>query len=286
VSSAAADIFLQAAQLNADDPRRGGNTVHLEGDGLNVVVAGDIHGCRDALAKVIDYAALGRDDGRRLVLQEIIHGTIDPRTGHDRSVELLLRAARLKVSMGPKVVFIMGNHDLAQITGNEILKQGRGVCKSFIQGLQYCFGDEAPEIIDSVDAFLRSMPLAIRCANGVMITHSLPDHNRMDLAGVEILQRGYQPGDLTRGGPAYEWTWGRNQSDEQIDRLAEDLGVEFFILGHRKIPAGWQRVSDRAIAIASDHDKGCVCRFTGREHLTIDTIRQHIQPLSTIRRRR
>ncbi len=150
MSSARADIFRQAAQLNTEDPRRRGGTVHLTSDQLDIVVAGDIHGNRSSLARIIDYAGIGNSPNHLLILQEIVHGPLDPRTGHDRSIEVLLRAARLKIAHGQNVIFLMSNHDLAQVTGNEINKDGRGVCRSFDEGVEFCFGAEAPDILDAV----------------------------------------------------------------------------------------------------------------------------------------
>ena len=217
------------------------------------------------------------------MLQEIVHGPDCPKTGHDRSVELLLRAARLKVKFGRQVIFIMGNHDLAQMTGNEIAKEGRGACKAFVAGVEYCFGDDAAEVLEAVGAFQASMPLAVRCPNRVLISHSLPSPYRMELAGTEILTRGYKQDDMSRGGPAYEWTWGRDQTDEQTDMLAEMLDVDFFLLGHRKVE-NWELVTSRAVAIAADTLRGCVVEFGTADTVNAETIQQHVRLLAEIRR--
>lgn len=284
MSSVTADIFRQAAQLNTEDPRRRGATVHLASDQLDIVVSGDIHGNRSSLAKIIDYAAVGSSPSRLLILQEIVHGPLDARTGHDRSVEVLLRAARLKVSHSQNVIFLMGNHDLAQVTGNEINKDGRGVCRSFDEGVEFCFGAEAPDILDAIKELAISMPLAVRCPNNVMVIHSLPSPHRMHLAGLDVLDRPYAEADFLRGGAAYEWTWGRDQTDQQTDQLAEQLGVEFFVLGHQYTPDGWQMVTSRAVAIASDHAMGCVVHFDTAAALTAETITDHIKPLRSLSR--
>ncbi|HUU60246.1 MAG TPA: metallophosphoesterase, partial [Phycisphaerae bacterium] len=123
-----AEIFRQAAAANRHDPHREGNVVVLEG-GCEVLVTGDIHGNRTALAKVIAVAQLDGHPQRRLILQEIIHGPVDPRSGHDRSIDLLLRSARLKIAHPEQVFFILGNHDIAQVSGGEITKDGRRVCE-------------------------------------------------------------------------------------------------------------------------------------------------------------
>jgi len=282
VASPAAQTLRQAAKLNLTDPRRKGNVVYLDDVELEFIVAGDIHGQRQLLAKTIDYASLGSATKRVLLLQELIHGPMDPVSGHDRSIELLLRAARLKVSAGQKLVFVMGNHELAQLTGNEITKQGRGVCKSFAAGVRFCFAQDAEEVLEAMSEFTMSMPLAVRCANGVMLSHSLPDSRRMATAGLEILDRPYQQEDLIRGGPVYEWTWGRTQDDQQTDKLADQLGVNFFVLGHRRIDQGWEMVTTRAVALASDHEHGCLLRFRLSDELNSENIASHIRPLAAL----
>ena len=276
------DIFRQAARLNAEDPRRRGSTIHLTQETPEVIVVGDLHGNRAGLSDVIRYADLDRSESRVLILQEIVHGPPDPPGGCDRSIEVLLRSARLKVTYAEKVIFLLGNHDLAQVTGNEITKDGRGVCKDFNEGVGLCFGEEAPEVLEAVKDFIVSMPLAVRCPNSVLVTHSLPSPARMDIAGPDILDRTYQESDFVRGGPVYEWTWGRGHTDQQTDQLAQQLGVGFFILGHQHIPEGWRTLTSRALAVASDHPKGCLVHFNTADPLTSETVTECIKPIASL----
>ena len=97
MASPVADIFRQAAALNRDDDKRRGNIVFLP-SGWEVLVTGDLHGSRNCLAAAARYADLRAAPTRCLVLQEVLHGPPDPRTGQDRSIEALLRAARLKIA--------------------------------------------------------------------------------------------------------------------------------------------------------------------------------------------
>ena len=278
----AVEIFRQAASLNSYDARRKGNVVEL-GDGADVIVVGDLHGNRKALAAAIAYADLGNHSRRCLVLQELVHGGLDS-AGNDRSSELLLRAARLKINFPEQVLFLLANHDIAQITGNEITKDGRGVCKSFSDGIAYAFGaEEAAEIEQAIVDFFLSQPLAIRCPNGVWIAHSLPSPSRMAMAGYEILDRAYGEQDLHRGKPLYEWTWGRGQTPEQLAEIAQRLDVHYFVLGHKHSPDGYSTLDIRAITLASDHDKGCLIHFSVDEPLAVDNVLGHIKSISALK---
>ena len=276
--STVADIFRQTAELIANDPHRRGNIVHLGSPG-RVVISGDIHGNRGNLAKILSHALSSGEDRSILILQEIIHGPPDIRNRQDRSVEIMLRAARAKIANPDKVYFIMGNHDLAQITGCEITKDGCGVCKSFVEGVNFCFGDDGDDVLEAVLEFCCSLPIAVRFDNGLQATHSLPSPSRAELGGVDVLDRPYQDGDFIRGGAVYEWTWGRNQTPEQLDDLAEKLDVEFFVLGHRHIENGVMILPDRAIAINSDGPNGCVFEFSTDQTITAENAQQCVKPI-------
>ncbi len=279
--NAAADIFRQAAQANLEDPRRRGNVVELEG-GCDVIVTGDVHGNRQAFGRIVAYFERPSSRLRRLVLQELIHGPLDEATGQDRSVELMLRAARLKVVRPTDVIFLLGNHDVAQITGVEVAKDGFPSCKAFAEGVRFAFGQQGQRVLTAVEEFIRSLPLAAKCPNGVWITHSLPSPGRTTPAGTEILQRPYRYEDFLRGGAVYEWTWGRGHTDQQLDALAAELGAELFVLGHRHTQAGIQAVARRAVTIASDHAHGCLMEFVSDQPLAAAAAIMSATPLAAI----
>ncbi len=273
-----ADIFRQAADANRADPRRNGNLIPLDNQ-PEIVIAGDLHGHRSNLAKVLEYADLPHHPERILVLQEIVHGPLDERTGLDRSVELLMRVARVRLAC-PNLLFLLGNHDLAQVTGNEITKEGRGVCKAFSLSLADAFGPEASEVALALNDFLLSTPLAIRFGRGIMVTHSLPAPERMKFASPDILAaQGYTDRDMRRGGGAYEWTWGRNQTPQQLDGLAAELGVQFFVMGHRHSPEGFELVPNRAISLTCDSDRGCILHLPNDANVTLENVQQYLKPV-------
>ena len=286
MATAAADIFRRAAELNTQDDRRRGNCIHLPSPS-RVIVAGDIHGNRGNLSKIISYASLANNPDNYLVLQELIHGPIDQTTGHDRSCELLLRAARLKIANPKQVLFVMGNHDLSQVTGNEIIKSGRGVCRLFADGVKAAFDPAGAEVLEAIGEFLKSTPLAVMCDNGVLISHSAPSPRDMAdgsaaVAIVKILSRQSNEQDMTRGGALYQWLWGRGQTAEQLEVLGEQLGVKFFVMGHRKIDAGHEFFAGRAVAIESDDHHGCVFSFSTEAPLTPELATNCVKQISML----
>ena len=273
-----ADTFIQAAELVADDACRQGNWLNFEA-GLEVVYTGDIHGNRQNLTKIIGFADLGAHPDRRLILQELIHGGPRTKQGGDRSVELLLRSARLKITYPGRVFFLMGNHDLAQFTGNEITKSGGGLCKAFDVGLDHAFGDAAAEVRRAVNDLLAAMPLAGRCEGGVVMAHSLPTPARMTLMDWTVFDRPYQDTDLGRGGSVYEWTWGRGHTADQLAELCDRLAASYFLIGHQPVDVGYELLDDRAVIIASENTHGMILPFDAGEPLDGEKVPLMVRPI-------
>lgn len=275
-----ADLFHKAARLNRQEEHRHGHVVRFR-TGERLVVCGDIHGHRQNLTKVIAHADLPAAETRMLVLQELIHGGPLDDQGGDRSVEVLMRAARLKTQFPRQVHFLLGNHDLAQFTGNEITKEGQGVCKSFDLGLQHAFGADWSEVADAIDEFLRSMPLAARCPNGAFLSHSLPSPDRVGLFDPAVLDRPWQEADLKRGGAVYELVWGRRQNPETLEAMAALLQAEVFITGHQPIDEGFL-VDGRQLILASEHARGTIAEFTADAELTPQTLGRCVRAIAKL----
>lgn len=278
--SRVADTFRQAADLWRDDPARRGNCLHL-GSAGRVVVAGDIHGNEGNLRRILAYAFADPADVPILILQEIIHGPIDS-DGIDRSVEVMRLAAEAKLRFPDRVFYILGNHAIAQITGSEITKAGGGVCRTFSESVRRLHGPEAADVYAAVLRLCRSLPLAVRFDNGLLVSHSLPSPDRASRGDPAVLDRLCEEDDLRRGGAAYEWTWGRDQTPEQLDELAARLGVEFFLLGHRHIQSGWLEIPRRALAINSDGPGGVIFEFRSDEPVTLAEASRHLRRIAEL----
>ncbi|NQU76578.1 MAG: metallophosphoesterase [Planctomycetes bacterium] len=276
----AAEIFATAARQNRDDKHRQGNLL-LFGSGEHLIVSGDIHGNRSNLAKIIHYAALSANPARVLVLQEIIHSTDAHNGAGDRSFELLLRAARLKNRHPNQVCFLMANHDLAQMTGNDITKNGCGACKAFNRAVAEAYGEDAGEIIAAMNEFFCSQPLAAKCPNGVLLSHSLPSPERLKLFDPAVFDRPYRPEDFFRGRSVYELTWGRRHNQAMLDEFADLLGIEVFINAHQPLPQGYV-VNGRQLLIASDHGQGVIVEFDAEEEIRPDMLSKLVKPIAAL----
>ncbi len=268
-----AETFRQAADLVSNDPKRKGNLLQM-GAPTQVVISGDIHGYQPNLTALLNR--LDQQPDLVLILQEIIHGPVDLETGIDGSPRALLQAAEAKLRHPDRLYFLLGNHDIAQVTRKEITKNGRGVCADYMSALTAIYADHAPEVYMASMTFLRSLPLAARFDNGVFAAHSMPSPHRAALGGSEILDRPSTVADMERGQPTYEWTWGRDQSESQFAELARERDVNYFVLGHRHIGDGVLALAPNAIAICTDRSNGKVFRFNAARPVTPEHAQDHL----------
>ena len=246
----------RATELLFSYEGRVGSTHHIPSEG-NMLVSGDLHDNPFHLAKIIKLAAL-HEPTNHVVLQEVIHSG-NTHNVHDFSYQMLVRVASLIVSYPLQVHPILANHELSQVTGRAITKGGGELVEGFIRGIDHTFGNEADNVLSAINAFVYSMPLAVRSESGLMCCHSLPNEALMDVFDMDVIDRDLLPEDVLGGdGSAHMMVWGRQHTQEQIDTLAAYWGVELFCLGHAWVPGGVEVAMEKVVLINSDHDNGVV----------------------------
>jgi len=275
------DLLNKAADANSEDNFRRGNVIYLPTEG-SLIVAGDIHGHRRNFERIIAFASLDTNPDRHIILQEIIHGGPEDQQGGCLSYKLLFDVARYKLSFPHRVHIIMGNHDTAFISDIQVMKDGKEMSRPMYLAMQREFRQACPEIIQAIRQFLFSQPLAVRCDNRLWISHSLPADRFIDKFDTGILSRPLQPDDLHRPGSAYLLTWGRRHSQALLDKMAEILDVDLFILGHQHQQQGWTHAGKNLIIIASDHNHGCLLSLDLTKPYTLDELISSILPLTSI----
>lgn len=196
-----------------------------------------------------------------LLLHEIIHSD-RLINGMDFSYRALARVAALKADFPERVHTLLANHELAQVMGAGIIKDGVKVVEAFNEGVEYAFGDDAAAVQEAIREFILSMPLALRCVcppphGDILCAHSLPGAALMERFDPSVLSRDLTSEDYEpRRGAAHLMVWGRGYDAEQIEDLVERWGINLFILGHEKAENGVRFVPPCAIVLNSDHERG------------------------------
>lgn len=245
-----------ATEENQREPYRAGQTVHLPAEG-DLWIVGDVHDHRRNFAKFLAYADLANNPTRHIILHEIIHGDHWDSDGAEDSWHMLVEAADLKCAYPEQVHFLLANHDLAQIHGEGIMKAGVSVCEGFNKGIKRDFGDARYKVQVAITEFLLSQPLAVKTANGIFVSHSLPPDDLIPTFDFSVFDRDLVANDYTRKtGPVYQLIWGRRATPAGVDAFLERVGAKLLITGHQPQDEGYALNGDRHIIIASDHNKG------------------------------
>jgi hypothetical protein len=248
----------------------------------DMVIAGDIHGHRRNFERVVTYAALDKNPDRHVLLQEIIHGGLEDEEGGCLSFELLADAVKFKISYPDRVHFILANHDTAFINNSDVMKGGKEMNAAMRAAMQRRFGSQTKEVESAIERFLFSQPLAVRCANRIWISHSLPSDRMIEKFDFTIFDRELRINDIVRPNSAYLLTWGRGHSRKGLEFIARQFDVDLFVLGHQIQETGWMSNNENLIIIDSQHNHGHLLHIDLAERYTIKTLTDALVPLASI----
>jgi len=276
------DLCKKASKLNRSAKYRSGNVIYLPPAG-KVIVAGDLHGHRRNFERITALADLPNNPETYVIFQEILHGGPQDDCGGCLSFKLLCDAVGYQLRFPDNVYIIMGNHDTAIVSDNNVIKAGKEMAQPLKASMKRCFGNEYELVTAAMKEYILSQPLAVKSANRIWMSHSLPSDLALKDFDICILNKQLQPDDTIRPSSAYLLTWGRRHSEETLSKLAKMLDADLFILGHQPQPTGWARVAGNTIIIASDHNHGTVISFDLAKSYTIDELTNCIVPLAAIK---
>jgi hypothetical protein len=276
------ETFSCATEENQVSPLRQGQIVELPAEG-EVWLAGDIHDHRRNFEKFIKGADLANNPRRHIVLQELIHGDHYDANGCEDSWQMLHQAASLKCDYPRQVHFLMANHDLAQIHGEGIMKAGVSVCEAFNKGVKRDFAAQRGPVQAAITEFLLSLPLAVKCPNGLFFCHSIPQEKEVATFDYGVFDRPVTGEDLRRRtGSVYQLIWGRHAGPEAADVFAERVGAKIIVTGHQPQEGGYLTNGDRHLIIASEHNQGVFLPVNLTEEYDMDKLVGSLQKFVSV----
>ncbi len=257
-------LFRRATEATRDAACRRGSLEVIHAP-ARIIATGDLHDNPIHLEKLERVARVGPfaegDESTlpHLTLHEIIHSD-RLISGVDLSYRALARVAHLKTLHPERVHMLLANHELAQVVGSGIVKNGVRCVDAFNDGLEWAFSSRAEEVAEAIGAYIRALPLALRAEGPrgvVLCSHSLPGPAQMARFDPGVLDRELTEDDYTPlTGSAHLMVWGRGYDAEQLEDLVERWGVSLFVLGHEHADTGVDIVRPCAVVLNSDHARG------------------------------
>jgi hypothetical protein len=275
------NLLNTGARLNLDDPLRNGNMLCFPGLG-DLVVAGDLHNHQRNFERVKTYANLAENPDRHVILQEIVHGGPIDGEGSDRSLDMLLDAIAWAEKFPGRVHFLLANHDLAQVQGQAIMKDGYDLTERFTRYFTSRAGLNLAAATEAFSAFIHSMPLAAITLTGIFLSHSLPGPRELASFDTTILRRELSEADYQRAGSIYSLVWGRSQTPEVLGALAKTWWSELFVCGHQAQDQGYGIIGDRMLVLDSSHNHGVLLRIDLAKQYTLQDLVDAVRPLASI----
>lgn len=278
----AIETLRRATELNLEDPLRQGSLLCFANYG-QVVMTGDMHGHRRNFEKLVRYCQLESVPIRHVILHELIHAEPEGFGAADRSIELMLDAAKWKTFFPNQIHFLQSNHELAQLQDHQISKGGRIVTDDFDRGVAEVLGtNRVDKALEAIDTFIASFPLAGRTPNRILFAHSLPDMGSLSSFDPRCVDAAPDRLDLTEGGAVYQMVWGRRHTPELLDKLATAYDVDFFVIGHQPQEFGYEVRMERMIVLASDHNHGVFLPIDCSKKYTMEALISRIRPFAGV----
>jgi hypothetical protein len=275
------DILATGTQLNLNDPFRNGNMLCFPGEG-ELIISGDLHNHNRNFERLQTVANLEAFPNRHVILQELIHGGPLGPEGADVSLDMLLDAIAWSSRFPGQVHFLMANHDLAQVQGQPILKDGYDLTDRFNRYLRARAGSDISAAKIAYRRAVLSMPLAAITLTGVFLSHSLPAPSDLETFDLSILRRQLTEADFARGGSVYQLLWGRNQTQEELNALGRAWWSDIFICGHQAQDEGYGTIGDRMLIIDSCHNHGMFLQLDLSRQYTMEDMVRSLRPLASI----
>lgn len=248
--------YVQAIRGQMEDRYRKGELIEFPGQG-DVIVLGDLHGNRENMRKVAQAAELEQHPDRHIIIQEPTH-TYE--VTQDQSFLLIADIAELKSKFPHQVHTILGNHELSEITGRELLKGG--ICYNilFREGMRQEYGPRFEEIRELIYDFMKTMPLACITPNKIFISHSTPDLKFIPHYSLDFFRTGTADSELNKA-LVERLVWSRDLTPAAADAFAARVQCEILIVGHTPCKRGYDLPNHRHIILDSKNNFGTSLHF-------------------------
>ena len=279
-------LFEEAAEANLKDQYRKGDILILPSTG-DTIISGDIHGNLENYDRLIEIADLENHPERHLIVHELIHNIYRSAMMPDNSWEILIDLAELKCQFPNNVHIVMGNHELSEVQGRAIMKNGQQIPLIFGDDSDTKkFGKKVSEIKTAVLNFMKTQLVAVRHRGGIWMSHSIPAKQLHQFslslfdgssqANLSTLARAH---DQFKESIIEDLTWGRDFSDTNVKAFLEKVKARVIVIGHEPCDNGYAVPHPNVVVLDSKDEKGVFLYIKNDRKYTHTEIIQSIRRL-------
>jgi len=282
------DLFEEAAAANYSDKYRQGDYLVLPPEG-DTIISGDIHGNMENFDLLMEIADLKRNPKRHLVVHELIHNIYREGIMRDKSKEIIVWAAELKCEFPNNFHYVTGNHELAEIQGKGIMKDGIKVPLVFGTANQKNIkkGNYGSKYRTSAINFLKGLLVGVRHRGGIWMSHSIPSKamHQFSLSLFDGKKATDELTTLVKSQQAYkqsvleDLTWGRDFSDNLVQAFKTKVNANVIVIGHEFQEKGWHVPHKDMVILDTTGEQGTYLHLRNDKRYTHKEVVQSIQKL-------
>ena len=217
--------------------------IELPSKGKTLIIT-DLHGNLEDYERYMDIWRKFKDKNNHLILTgDFIHSC----NVNDGSLEII-DSVKTLYENDENFHILLGNHEWAQILDESIYKGGLNQTQDF-KGLVYKkYGDKTAEKMEYYKKFFKTLAIAVRTENKVLISHAGPSKHLKSKEDIKNISNNDYSNNLV----LYDIVWNRNMecSRNYLDPFLEHLNCNTSIVGHTPVD-GIELVGNQLIVSSS-----------------------------------
>jgi serine/threonine-protein phosphatase PP1 catalytic subunit len=226
-----------------------GNLVKLPKNGKALIIT-DIHGNLNDYNKYMHiWDKFENSDNHLILTGDFIHAM---GRENDGSIEIM-ESVQNRCETSKNFHVLLGNHEWSTITKKAVYKAGINQTLNFDELLRENFGQSYNKELEKYVEFLRKLPIAVRTANKVFISHAGPPRNIKSLDDINhITDEGYN-----ENLPLFEILWNRfeDYTENDLKSFLKTVNCEMMIVGHSPVD-GIKLIYKNLLIVSSSYSEG------------------------------
>src|SRR5262249_42275648 len=159
-----------------------------------------------------------------------------------------------------------------------ISKSGGELTSLYRQGVDTAYGSQAEAIYEAHLNLFAALPVALRTANRVFLSHSLPQFERAHSFQPSLLEEEEVPDSEWRlGGSLHSMIWGRDTSEETVTQFLGKVEADLLVTGHIAAPEGYAVPNSRQLILDSAGPVASYCIFPASGTVDLVALRSRVQ---------
>jgi predicted MPP superfamily phosphohydrolase len=226
-----------------------GKLVELPKKG-NALIITDIHGNLTDFNKFMHIWDQFKNGDNHLILTgDFIHAM---GRENDESIEIL-ESVKQKWETSENFHVLLGNHEWSTISRKSVYKAGINQTLNFDELLKEKFGESYSKELEEYVEFLKKLPIAVRTANKIFISHAGPPKNIKSLDEINhITDEGYNGNSKL-----FQILWNRPEdyNENDLKSFLKTVDCKMMIVGHTPVD-GIKLVFKNQLIISSSYSYG------------------------------